>query len=632
MLFQAIQHFVKKADSPSALFSIKHTQQTPLLKQLSQHWSIAHKISAGYALSIGIAVLGTTIGLVTGDYYQGKAQQQQALTNQQQHLLSELENTVNLIRIHPQRLMGVLGESVWFDYEKTRFLGSMSQVKALLVEFESFTDQHATALAIDAQASKDLAKGYAVNIEAYRQLTEVLWQQLQPTDLTATEIAAAQQQLLASLRNPSSSKTNIELDRLTESLTRLKAAAEAQHEQAIAQMAQAEALRMQIVVGSMLLSVVMAVMLAVITSRAIVRPLQAVTRFAKAVVQESNFKLQSPISTQDEVGSLATSLNQLVQWVGEYTSALEQARHTMEKRVEERTQDLTEALQELRQTQSQLIQSEKMSSLGQLVAGIAHEVNNPINFIHGNLKHADEYSQNLLGLIQLYRQQDLQPTAAVQTYVEAIDLDFIEEDLPKLFASMQMGTERIRQIVLSLRNFSRLDEAEMKPVDIHEGIENTLLILNNRLKQGIHLIKEYGPLPLVECYPAQLNQVFMNLIANAIDALEEHQVTATAGSLDNAQASVSHAQPSAPSITIRTGQVDQHHVSIQISDNGPGISPNVQAKLFDPFFTTKSIGKGTGLGLSICYQIIEKHRGEIKVFSEIGQGTTFAILLPLQGG
>ncbi|XHX77155.1 MAG: ATP-binding protein [Stenomitos frigidus ULC029] len=602
----------------------------PSLKRLSQHWSIAHKISAGYALSIGIAVLGTTIGLVTGNYYQGKAQEQQALTDQQQHLLSELENTVNLIRIHPQRLMGVLGESVWFDYEKTKFLGSMSQVKALLVEFESFTDQHAAALGINAQDSRDLVIGYRVHIETYRQLTEVLWQQLQLTDSKATEIAAAQQQLLASLRNPSSSKTNIELDRLTESLTRLKATAEAQRERAGVQVAQAETLRMQVVVVSMLLSVVMAVALAVMTSRAIARPLQAVTEFAKAVVQESNFKLQSPISTRDEVGSLATSLNQLVQWVGAYTNALEQARHTMEQQVEERTQDLTEALQALKQTQSQLIQSEKMSSLGQLVAGIAHEVNNPINFIHGNLKHAEEYSQNLLALIQLYQQQYPQPSSVVQTYIEAIDLAFLEEDLPKLLVSMQMGTERIRQIVLSLRNFSRLDEAEMKPVDLHEGIENTLLILNGRLKQGIHLIKEYGSLPLVDCYPAQLNQVFMNLIANAIDALEESQNSEADCLMDNAQASRLKTQSAAPSITIRTEQVDQHHVSIQICDNGPGIAPDKQAKLFDPFFTTKAVGKGTGLGLSICYQIIEKHQGAIKVVSAVGQGTTFIVLLPAQ--
>lgn len=630
MLFRAIQRSAKKADSPSAIFSLEVTQQKHLLKRLIQHWSISRKISSGYALSIGIAVLGTTIGLVTGNYYQEQAQAQQAITDHQQHLLSELENVVNLIRIHPQRLVGVLGESVWFDYERTKFLGAISQVKELLVEFESFTDQHSVELAINTQASKDLVKGYTVNIETYQQLTEMLWQQLKPTDLKSTEISAAQQQLLASLRTQSSINTNIELDRLTESLTRLKETAEAQHKQASAKVEQAEELRMQIVIVSMMLSVAMAATLAVMTSRAIARPLTSVTELAKAVVQESNFALRSPISTQDEVGSLATSLNQLVQWIGEYTHALEQARHTLEQRVEERTQDLTEALQELRQTQSQLIQSEKMSSLGQLVAGIAHEVNNPINFIYGNLKHADEYSQNLLELIQLYRQQYPHPTSVVQTYIEAIDLDFIREDLPKLLASMQMGTERIRQIVLSLRNFSRLDEAEMKPVDIHEGIENTLLILNNRLRQGIRLIKEYGDIPLVECYPAQLNQVFMNLIANAIDALEKYRMPDARCQTDNAPSSTFNSQILNPVIAIRTEQVDQDHVSIQVCDNGSGIPPDIQAKLFDPFFTTKPVGKGTGLGLSICYQIIEKHQGKISVISEAGQGTKFTILLPLK--
>ena len=627
MLFRANQPSAKKTDSPSVISSVKLTQQKYPLERLIQHWSISHKISFGYALSIGIAVLGTTIGLITGNYYQEKAQEQQAITDQQQHLLNDLENTVNTIRIHPQRLVGVLGESVWFDYERTKFLGSMSQVKALLVEFESFTNQHTGELAINTQASKNLVKGYTVNIEAYRQLIEVLWQQFKITDsLKATEVSAAQQKLIASLRNQSSIKVNIQLDRLTESLMRLKEIAEVQHEQAIAKVEQAEELRMQIVIVSMLLSVVMAAMLAIMTSQAIARPLKSVTELAQAVVQESNFKLQSPISTQDEVGSLATSLNQ---WVGEHTEALEQSRQTQEQRVKERTHDLTEALQKLRQTQSQLIQNEKMSSLGQLVAGIAHEVNNPVNFIHGNLKHAEEYSMNLLGLIHLYQQQYPHPTAVVQTYIDGIDLDFIEEDLPKLLASMQMGTERIREIVLSLRNFSRLDEAEMKPVDIHEGIENTLLILNNRLKQRIHLIKEYGDVPLVECYPAQLNQVFMNLIANAIDALEECNVADAECRMIDAQSSIYNSQPSAPTITIRTGQVDQYHVSIQICDDGPGISPENQAKLFDPFFTTKSVGKGTGLGLSICYQIIEKHQGAIKVISKMGQGTEFEILLPV---
>ena len=277
MLFRANQPSAKKTDSPSVISSVKLTQQKYPLERLIQHWSISHKISFGYALSIGIAVLGTTIGLITGNYYQEKAQEQQAITDQQQHLLNDLENTVNTIRIHPQRLVGVLGESVWFDYERTKFLGSMSQVKALLVEFESFTNQHTGKLAINTQASKNLVKGYTVNIEAYRQLIEVLWQQFKTTDLSkATDVLAAQQNLIGSLRTQSSIKVNIQLDRLTESLMRLKEIAEVQHEQAIAKVEQAEELRMQIVIVSMLLSVVMAAMLAIMTSQAIARPLTAV--------------------------------------------------------------------------------------------------------------------------------------------------------------------------------------------------------------------------------------------------------------------------------------------------------------------------------------------------------------------
>ncbi|HEY9906605.1 MAG TPA: ATP-binding protein [Thermosynechococcaceae cyanobacterium] len=630
MPFRAIQHSSREADSRSAIFSIEFIRQKYSLERLIQHWSISRKISFGYALSIGIAILGTTTGLLTGNYYQEQAQEQQAITDEQEHLLSELENTVNVVRVHPQRLVGVLGESVWFDYEKTKFLGEMNHVKRLIGEFDSFIDQHADELAINTQASKNLVKGYTVNIEKYRELTENLWQKLKPTDLKSTEISAAEQQLLTLLRSQSAINVNIELDRLTESLIQLKKTAEVQHKQAIAKVRQAEELRTRVVIVSMLLSVAMAVMLAMMTSRTIARPLESVTKLAKAVVQESNFALQSPISTHDEVGSLATSLNQLVQWVGDYTRALEEARQTMEQQVEVRTQDLTEALQELKETQSQLIQSEKMSSLGQLVAGIAHEINNPVNFIYGNLKHTEEYSQSLLGLIRLYQQEYPHPAPAVQTYIEANDLNFIGEDLPKLLTSMQMGTERIRKIVLSLRNFSRLDEAEMKPVDIHEGIENTLLILNSRLNQGIRLIKEYGDLPLVECYPAQLNQVFMNLIANAIDALEEYQMSDTEWGKGNSPSSLLNPLLSPPVITIRTKQVDQHHVSIQICDNGSGIPPELQVRLFDPFFTTKAIGKGTGLGLSICYQIIEKHQGKIKVHSRPGQETEFSILLPIQ--
>lgn len=290
---------------------------------------------------------------------------------------------------------------------------------------------------------------------------------------------------------------------------------------------------------------------------------------------------------------------------------------------------LSEALQNLKQTQSQLIQSEKMSSLGQMVAGIAHEINNPVNFITGNLTHASSYIQDLLELLQLYQQQYPCPTPAVRERAEEIDIEFLADDLPKLLSSMKIGADRIRQIVLSLRNFSRLDEAEMKPVDIHEGIDNTLLILQNRLKAtperpAIEIVKEYGELPRVECYAGQLNQVFMNVLCNAIDALENNreprQITiATATTHEHNQSGNGKSSHGSP-----------NYIQIRIRDNGPGMSESVRTRLFDPFFTTKPIGKGTGLGLSISYQIVvDRHGGRFECHSQPGQGAEFVIQIPI---
>ncbi|MEH1937559.1 MAG: GAF domain-containing protein [Nostoc sp.] len=292
---------------------------------------------------------------------------------------------------------------------------------------------------------------------------------------------------------------------------------------------------------------------------------------------------------------------------------------------------LTQALQELKQTQIRLIQGEKMAGLGQLLAGVAHEINNPISFIFGNLIHLNEYTQELLNVVKIYRQNSsLLPT--VQEQIDQTDLDFLMEDLPKTLESMKVGTERICDIVLSLRNFSRTDEAELKPVDIHEGLDSTLLILGHRLKNNnerpaIEIIKEYATLTLLECYPAQLNQVFMNLLSNSIDALEEKFKT-----IQQRYLKLSQTCPKIPLTIWISTQAVNNQIVIRIADNGLGIPEEVRSHIFDPFFTTKAIGKGTGLGLSISYQIIvEKHHGQIKCSSKPGEGTEFLIEIPSSG-
>jgi PAS domain S-box-containing protein len=296
-----------------------------------------------------------------------------------------------------------------------------------------------------------------------------------------------------------------------------------------------------------------------------------------------------------------------------------------EGREREKALDLESALLELRSTQTQLIQTEKMSSLGQLVAGIAHEINNPVNFIYANIDYLNQYTKQLLDLVSLYEHEYPEPNSKIVDRIQEIDLDFMAEDLIKLVGSMQVGTERIRQIVLSLRNFSRLDESAMKPVDIHAGIESTLLILQHRLKSRdsrpeIEVIKEFGKLPLVECYASQLNQVFMNIIANGIDAIEERYQ----------KLSVREADTKSGRITICTGVTPQNTVRVEISDNGTGIPEGIVDRIFNPFFTTKAVGKGTGLGMSIAHSIVvEKHKGKIECISSIGCGTTFQIEIPI---
>jgi two-component system NtrC family sensor kinase len=286
----------------------------------------------------------------------------------------------------------------------------------------------------------------------------------------------------------------------------------------------------------------------------------------------------------------------------------------------QRGQELEQTLSQLQQAQVQLIEAEKMSALGTLVAGIAHEINNPVSFVHGNVNYTQSYVRELLRVIAAYQGAYPVPTPSIQALLEEVDLEFLQEDVTKVLQSMQMGTQRISEIVRSLRTFSRLDEADFKDADLHEGLESTLMILQHRLKAcgdlpEIEIIRDFEPLPLVECYPGKLNQVFMNLLANAIDAVQERYRQAE------------EPKP-APQITLKTRQIGDS-VAIHVMDNGMGIAEGDRSRLFNPFFTTKPVGKGVGLGLSISYQIVtDQHQGQLLCRSKLNEGTEFIVQIP----
>jgi two-component system NtrC family sensor kinase len=346
-----------------------------------------------------------------------------------------------------------------------------------------------------------------------------------------------------------------------------------------------------------------------ILRRNVHQPLAKLVLATESLAQ-GNFEMELETDRRDEIGSLARSFSSMASQLQTSFSELSTCNETLATEVQDRTQELKNAVTDLQLTEAQLVQSEKMSSLGEMVAGIAHEVNNPIGFVHGNIEYAESYLELLLKHIDLFHTQSTVPME-IQNHAEVIDLAFLQTDLPKLLASMKIGTSRIQEIVSSLRNFSRLDGVEIKASNLHEGLDSTLLILNHRLKRlpqpPIVLEKNYGNLPLINCFPGLLNQVFMNIIGNAIDALEP---------IDPAK------------ITITSELVD-NYAEITISDNGLGIPETLIEKLFDPFFTTKEIGKGTGLGLSISHQIVvDRHQGTL-VCRSSPEGTAFMIRIPI---
>lgn len=548
--------------------------------------TVRSKITLGYLLTMGIPALGALSGLMIGNWQQQASIEALTTIYRNRSLLHSLESEISKVRL--AKTLGPHVSNVEaFQRKGEEIQSRLQEIKALAIQLESSEKLAAIAFIPELKSYQNTLNTFSNELE-----------RILLTSQTGSVPAADREQQVLSLAGSES------FSQYSQFADRVAAAVDSMDKDTITaqnNLEQAERLRTQIIVGSIIVSVIISSILARITIQTIARPLESLTSVAEAVSRDGNTQVRADVITKDEIGKLAIALNQLIDWVNAHT------------------QDLTTNLEA---AQLQLIQAEKMSSVGQLVAGVAHEINNPVNFISGNLTPTKQYVQELLEVIEAYQTHYSEPPEHLQRLLADIDIDFIQKDLLKIISSMKMGTTRICEIVLSLRNFSRLDETGYKKVDIHEGIENTLLILEHRLKGNgnrskIKLVKAYGDLPCVECLPGRLNQVFMNLLSNAIDVLD---------TADNKAEAFSE-----KTLSITTRLVDSEHVQVEIADTGKGITEEVRSQIFEPFFTTKPVGKGTGLGLSISYQIVtEQHGGKMTCCSTPGKGTQFLVEIPLR--
>lgn len=581
-----------------------------------EHWlqqcPMRRKISIGYIIALGIAWGGTLLGVGIGNFYENRAQTtlQQALI--ERRLFNQLQIDLLHARHHQQQLAFSLysSQAARREYQGfrdriTESIRSWGQLKHHWISTGHSTPgigektSHNAAYDSANADSEDnslllLQAQHDRAIRNYFHEMESLTQQLGIFDVSLENRTTVYNQLTSFSQSP----TMQAFDRFILSLENFNGHVEDEVRKAETDLIASSRLRVVLILSSVVLSLLTAIGLVVYTSRAISRPLESVTQVAKQVTENDDFELRTAVMTQDEIGTLANAFNQLIDRVQQLLAEQEAA-----------------IARERQMQESQLMQNEKMSSLGRMMAGIAHEINNPVNFVYGNITHAEEYIHDLFELIHTYERAISTPPDAVADCINDIDLNFIEDDLPKMLQSMKSGADRVRQIVLSLKNFSRLDDVELQAVDLHDCLASTLLILNNRIKQGVHVEQNLGDIPSIEGFSGPLYQVFMNLLSNALDALQEKK----------------EQQPEFnPIITITTERVEDHQIAVRIRDNGSGIPTDLQAKIFENFFTTKPQGIGTGLGLALSRQIVEeKHHGQIQCCSEPGQGTTFAVILPI---